>query len=217
HRAAARLSLMLDGQVTAVFFAASLMLGLAPGPDNLFVLTQSALQGRAAGLFVTAGLCTGLLVHTTAVAVGVAALIQSSMFAFTVLKFIGAGYLLYLAWQAFRASTEPMETGQGKVLQPKRLYLRGIIMNVTNPKVSIFFLAFLPQFVDPARGPVIPQIIQLGLLFIVATVLVFGSVSILAGTFGQWLNRSEAARRFLNWAAGFIFLGLAVRLAVAER
>lgn len=208
---------MLDGQVIAVFFVASLMLGLAPGPDNLFVLTQSALQGRAAGLFVTAGLCTGLLVHTTAVAVGVAALIQSSLFAFTVLKFVGAGYLLYLAWQAFRASTEPVEDGEGKVLRPQRLYLRGIIMNVTNPKVSIFFLAFLPQFVDPARGPVIAQIVQLGLLFIVATILVFGSVSILAGTFGQWLNRSEAARRFLNRAAGLIFLGLAVRLAVAER
>ena len=208
---------MLDTQIMIVFFAASLMLGLAPGPDNLFVLTQSALQGRAAGLFVTAGLCTGLLVHTTAVAVGVAALIQSSLFAFTVLKFVGAAYLLYLAWQAFRASSEPVEAGERRVLRPRRLYVRGIIMNVTNPKVSIFFLAFLPQFVDPARGPVVAQILQLGLLFIVATILVFGSVSILAGTFGQWLSRSAAARRLLNWAAGFIFLGLAIRLAAASR
>jgi len=208
---------MLDAQVMLVFFAASLMLGLAPGPDNLFVLTQSAMQGRTAGLFVTAGLCTGLLVHTTAVAVGVAALIQSSMFAFTVLKAIGAAYLLYLAWQAFRASSKALEAEEQKVLRPGRLYLRGIIMNVTNPKVSIFFLAFLPQFVDPARGPVVAQIAQLGVLFILATILVFGSVSILAGTFGQWLSRSAAARRVLNWAAGFIFLGLALRLAAAER
>lgn len=208
---------MLDAQVIIVFFAASVMLGLAPGPDNLFVLTQSALQGRAAGLFVTAGLCTGLLVHTTAVAVGVAALIQSSLFAFTVLKFAGAGYLLYLAWQAFRASSEPAADGERRVLRPRRLYVRGIIMNVTNPKVSIFFLAFLPQFVDPARGPVVVQIIQLGLLFIIATILVFGSVAILAGTFGRWLSRSAAARRVLNWAAGFLFLGLAVRLAAANR
>ncbi|MDZ7842447.1 MAG: LysE family translocator [Gammaproteobacteria bacterium] len=208
---------MLDGQVITVFFAASLMLGLAPGPDNLFVLTQSALQGRAAGLFVTAGLCTGLLVHTTAVAVGVAALIQSSQFAFTLLKFVGAGYLLYLAWQAFRASSVPAEAGAAPVLRPRRLYVRGIIMNVTNPKVSIFFLAFLPQFVDPGRGPVVAQIVQLGLLFIVATILVFGAVSMLAGTFGMWLSRSETARRILNWTAGVIFLGLAVRLATANR
>lgn len=208
---------MLDGQVIAVFFAASLMLGLAPGPDNLFVLTQSALQGRAAGLFVTAGLCTGLMVHTTAVAVGVAALIQSSQVAFTVLKVVGAGYLLYLAWQAFRAPSDAVEQGGGRVLRPGRLYVRGIIMNVANPKVSIFFLAFLPQFVDPERGPVVAQIIQLGVLFIAATILVFGAVSLLAGTFGQWLSRSAVARRILNWAAGFIFLGLAIRLAAANR
>lgn len=208
---------MLDVQVIIVFFAASLMLGLAPGPDNLFVLTQSALQGRTAGLFVTAGLCTGLLVHTTAVAVGVAALIQSSLFAFTLLKIAGAGYLVYLAWQAFRASSEPAADGDGRTLHPRRLYVRGIIMNVTNPKVSIFFLAFLPQFVDPGRGPVVAQIVQLGLLFIAATVLVFGAVSVLAGTFGQWLNRSAAARRILNWTAGFVFLGLAIRLAAANR
>lgn len=208
---------MLDGQVMIVFFAASLMLGLAPGPDNLFVLTQSALQGRAAGLFVTAGLCTGLLVHTTAVAVGVAALIQSSLFAFTLLKIVGAGYLVYLAWQAFRTSSEPVGQGEGHALRPRRLYVRGIIMNVTNPKVSIFFLAFLPQFVDPGNGPVVGQIIQLGLLFIAATILVFGAVSILAGTFGQWLSRSGTVRRALNWAAGCIFLGLAIRLAATDR
>lgn len=208
---------MLDGQVIIVFFIASLMLGLAPGPDNLFVLAQSAVQGRAAGLFVTAGLCTGLLVHTTAVAVGVAALIQSSPVAFIALKFAGAAYLLYLAWQAFRASSRPPTAAGGGAMRPGRLYLRGIVMNVTNPKVSIFFLAFLPQFVDPGRGPVVFQIVQLGLLFIAATILVFGSVSLLAGSFGQWLNRSETARRILNRAAGCLFVGLAVRLAVASR
>lgn len=208
---------MLDGQVIAVFFIASLMLGLAPGPDNLFVLTQSALQGRAAGLLVTAGLCTGLLVHTTAVAVGVAALVQSSLFAFNLLKFIGAAYLLYLAWQAFCAASERAQRTGGGELRPARLYVRGIIMNVTNPKVSIFFLAFLPQFVDPGNGPVVAQIIQLGALFIAATILVFGAVSLLAGSLGRWLHRSDAARKFLNRLAGCIFLGLAVRLALANR
>lgn len=208
---------MLDGQVIVVFFAASVMLGLAPGPDNLFVLAQSALQGSAAGLFVTAGLCTGLLVHTAAVAVGVAAVIQGSVFAFNLLKAAGAAYLLYLAWQAFRSSAGPRGSAARSRLRPGQLYRRGIIMNVTNPKVSMFFLAFLPQFVDPDRGSVTAQIIQLGVLFIVATVLVFGAVSLLAGSLGAWLSRSEAAQRTLNVAAGCLFVGLAFRLAVASR
>lgn len=208
---------MLDGQVIIIFFIASLLLGLAPGPDNLFVLTQSALQGRAAGLFVTAGLCTGLLVHTTAVAVGVAALVQSSMLAFNLLKIVGAAYLLYLAWQAFRASSEAVRRGGGNRLRPAQLYTRGIVMNVSNPKVSIFFLAFLPQFVDPAGGPVVAQIIQLGILFIIATIIVFGAVSLLAGALGEWLNHSDTARKVLNRLAGCLFVGLAVRLAVASR
>ncbi|MGA8262368.1 MAG: LysE family translocator [Arenicellales bacterium] len=208
---------MLHAQVIVVFSLASVLLALAPGPDNLFVLAQSAMQGRAAGLFVTAGLCTGLLVHTTAVAVGVAALIQSSLLAFNLLKLVGAGYLLYLAWQAFRASGELARSANKPRLGPRQLYVRGIIMNVTNPKVSIFFLAFLPQFVDPENGPVMAQIVQLGLLFIASTILVFGSVSILAGSFGDWLNRSERARKFLNRAAACIFVGLAVRLAVENR
>jgi threonine/homoserine/homoserine lactone efflux protein len=208
---------MLDGQVIVVFSVASLLLALAPGPDNLFVLAQSAMQGRAAGLFVTAGLCTGLLVHTTAVAIGVAALIRSSLLAFSILKAVGAGYLLYLAWQAFRASGKLERNVQRPRLRPRQLYVRGIIMNVTNPKVSIFFLAFLPQFVDPGKGLVVAQVIQLGLLFVASTIMVFGAVSILAGSFGSWLNRSETARRFLNRAAACIFVGLAIRLAAENR
>jgi len=208
---------MLDGQVIIVFFVASVMLGLAPGPDNLFVLAQSAMQGPAAGLVVMAGLCTGLLVHTTAVAAGVAALIQGSVFAFNLLKAAGAAYLLYLAWQAFRSSARPQGARDGGRLRAGQLYRRGIIMNITNPKVSMFFLAFLPQFVDPGRGAVTGQIIQLGMLFIVATGLVFGSVALLAGSLGAWLSRSETAQRALNVAAGCLFVGLAVRLAVASR
>jgi len=208
---------MLDPQVVMIFFLAAVMLGLAPGPDNLFVLAQSALQGPAAGLCVVAGLCTGLLVHTTAVAAGVAALIQGSALAFNLLKAAGAVYLLYLAWQALRAGAGPRAAGAGERLRPGQLYRRGIIMNVCNPKVSVFFLAFLPQFVDPGRGAVTAQLIQLGLLFIAATVLVFGTVSLLAGSAGAWLSRSEAARRALNITAGCLFLGLALRLAFTSR
>ncbi|MCB1761206.1 MAG: LysE family translocator [Gammaproteobacteria bacterium] len=208
---------MIDPDVAVTFFFASVLLGLAPGPDNLFVLTQSAIHGRRAGFVVVLGLCTGLLVHTTAVALGVAALIQASSHAFTLLKLAGAGYLLWLAWKAFRASGESIELAEGRSLTLPQLYRRGIFMNVTNPKVSIFFLAFLPQFVTISDIPAVWQIVILGALFIVATLLVFGMISWLAGSLGERLGRSQAAQRILNRVAGTVFLLLAARLLVSAR
>ena len=208
---------MIDPDVAVTFFFASVLLGLAPGPDNLFVLTQSAIHGRRAGFVVVLGLCTGLLVHTTAVALGVAALIQASSHAFTLLKLAGAGYLLWLAWKAFRASGESIELAEGRSLTLPQLYRRGIFMNVTNPKVSIFFLAFLPQFVTISDIPAAWQIVILGALFIVATLLVFGMISWLAGSLGERLGRSQAAQRILNRVAGTVFLLLAARLLVSAR
>jgi threonine/homoserine/homoserine lactone efflux protein len=130
---------MIPIEVLGTLFAASVVLALAPGPDNIFVLTQSALHGRSASLLVTMGLCTGLLVHTAAVSFGVAALIQTSQYAFTILKFAGAAYLLYLAWQAIRAARSKIPVDANSQLTAGQLYRRGIIMNVTNPKVSILF------------------------------------------------------------------------------
>lgn len=208
---------MLSAETILTFFTASVLLGMAPGPDNLFVLTQSTLHGRAAGLVVMLGLCTGLVVHSAAVALGVAAIFQSSDVAFTVLKFCGAGYLLYLAWRTFTARAdglpEGLQSGPGRAA----LYRRGIIMNITNPKVSIFFLAFLPQFADPARGSVAVQVMLLGGLFIIATILVFGGVAIAAGSLRQWLSKSDRAQNILNKLTGVVLFGLAARLATAQR
>jgi threonine/homoserine/homoserine lactone efflux protein len=208
---------MLSLSTSFLFFGAAVLLALAPGPDNIFVLTQAALRGKAAGLFVTLGLCTGLIVHTTAVALGVAAIFQASMPAFNLLKTIGAAYLLYLAWQAFHAGAASLAAGSSTELTPLRLYRRGIIMNVTNPKVSIFFLAFLPQFTDASRGSIAVQMILLGLLFILATILIFGGIALIAGTLGQWLGRSPKAQVIMNRVAGTIFAALALRLATTNR
>lgn len=199
-----------------LFFLSALALGAAPGPDNVFVLTQSAIHGRFAGLIVTLGLCTGLIVHSVGVALGVAAIFKTSQIAFMLLKLAGAGYLLYLAFQAFRAGRTEL-SGKFAPLSPGALYRRGIVMNVTNPKVAIFFLAFLPQFADPARGSVPLQILIFGGLFIVATVLVFGAIALSAGTVGGFLKGSPSAQIWLNRLAGLVFIGLAVRLAIAER
>lgn len=203
--------------VLAVFFVSALALGVAPGPDNIFVLTQSAIHGRAAGLIVTLGLCTGLIVHSVAVALGVAAIFKTSELAFVLLKFAGAAYLLYLAFQAFRAGRTELSDRKAASLSPLALYRRGIIMNVTNPKVAIFFLAFLPQFADPARGSVPLQVLLFGGIFIIATVLVFGAIALSAGTVGGFLKGSPSAQIWLNRVAGLVFVGLAVRLAFAER
>ena len=208
---------MLSLSTVVLFFSAAILLALAPGPDNIFVLTQAALRGKAAGIFVTLGLCTGLIVHTTAVALGVAAIFQASMLAFNLLKYIGAAYLLYLAWQAFHAGAASLSAGSSTVVTPLRLYRRGIIMNVTNPKVSIFFLAFLPQFTDPSRGSIVVQMILLGMLFILATILIFGSISLLAGTLGRWLGQSPKAQVIMNRVAGTVFAALALRLATTSR
>ncbi|MDG5469868.1 LysE family translocator [Deltaproteobacteria bacterium IMCC39524] len=208
---------MLSNETFSAFFLASTLLAIAPGPDNVFVLTQSALHGKRSGLVVVFGLCTGLLVHTAAVAFGVSVIFQASTLAFALLKIIGAGYLVYLAWLIFRATPEQirMQCGQQKSLGT--LYRRGIIMNVTNPKVSIFFLAFLPQFADPGRGPISLQMVALGGIFITATILVFGAMALIGGALGEWLNRSERAQRVMNWTAGTIFVGLALKLVTAER
>ena len=208
---------MLSVETFCAFFLASTLLAIAPGPDNIFVLTQSALHGRLSGLVVVFGLCTGLLAHTAAVAFGVAVIFQASALAFTLLKVAGAGYLVYLAWQILRASPEQIHMRGEQKKSHGTLYRRGIIMNITNPKVSIFFLAFLPQFTDPARGSISLQMIALGGVFIVATILVFGSIALLGGALGEWLNRSRTAQRIMNWSAGTIFIGLALKLVSAER
>lgn len=202
-------------ETLVVFFTASVVLALAPGPDNIFVLTQSALRGPTAGLLVTLGLSTGLLVHTAAVSLGVAAVITASAAAFTFLKLLGAGYLLYLAWLAFRAVGSQISLHGSGPLSGWQLYRRGIIMNITNPKVSVFFIAYLPQFVEPARGLVTLQLVSFGSLFILATLVVFGGVALVAGSLGAWLGRSERAQRFMNRIAGAVFAGLAIHLAIA--
>lgn len=208
---------MLPIETLITFFTASILLGLAPGPDNIFVLTQSALRGRSAGLAVMFGLCTGLIGHSLAVAFGVAIIFQTSSLAFSILKYIGAAYLIYLAWMSFRASAEDITAKSNGEFSRWKLYRRGIIMNITNPKVSIFFLAFLPQFANPARGPIWIQLLMFGGLFIIATILVFSSIALLAGSLGQWLNKSPRTQTLMNKIAGTVFLGLALKLATTER
>lgn len=208
---------MISTETLLTFIAASSLLAFVPGPDNIFVLTQSALSGRKAGLLVTLGLCSGLIVHTVAVAAGVAAIFQVSLLAFTLLKIVGAAYLLYLAWGAFRAKAEDIGTQTSKPLSSAALYQRGIIMNITNPKVAIFFLAFLPQFTNPEAGNISWQIVQLGGIFMATALLCFSLIAVLSGFLNQWLSQSPKAQTTLNKIAGTVFIALALKLLMSER
>ena len=212
---------MPSADTLIAFLGVSILLGLTPGPDNIFVLLQSAQRGWRAGMAVVVGLCCGLVVHTGAVALGLAAVFAASAVAFTVLKLLGAAYL---AWQALRApvsSAGPDAGAQGAASTSApslwRMVGRGMVMNLSNPKVLVFFLAFLPQFADPARGAMGGQLMVLGLVFIVATLLVFGAIACFSGVFGSLLLRSPRAQQWLNRVAGVVFLGLAVRLATSQR
>ena len=200
------------------FFVAALVVALAPGPDNLFVLAQSATHGAKAGFSVICGLCTGICVQTALLIVGVSALIAASPIAFFVLQCCGAAYLLYLAYKSFqvRAGVVKLDAGgEGAGIPFRRLYLRGIIMNLTNPKAVLFALSFIPPAVDMSRdmSPSL-QMVVLGAEFVTATFIVFGSIALLAGAVKKFMLNSPKANRNLNWFSGCVFIALAVLLFV---
>lgn len=208
---------MLTPEIALSFFGIAVLLALSPGPDNLFVLTQSALWGRTAGLCVVLGLCTGVLGHTVAVSVGLAAVFAASSAAFMAVKLVGAAYLLYLAWGALRAGSASLQGGRAPRQTGGQLYRRGVIMSLTNPKVTVFFLAFLPQFASPARGSIGLQMFMLGVLFMLAALLVFSAIAVFSGAAGERLQRSPAAQVWLNRLAGIVFIGLALKLLDSQR
>ncbi|MET0051630.1 MAG: LysE family translocator, partial [Candidatus Thiodiazotropha sp.] len=179
---------MIPTEQLLSFILASTLLCLAPGPDNLFVLSHSARFGYRGGWLVTLGLCTGLVVHTTLVAWGLAALLLTYPIALQLIQWAGALYLLTLAWQAF-TSDHPGVRQQQPEIRGFQLYRRGIIMNLSNPKVSLFFLAFLPQFVSNDAQPMSGQLMFLGGVFILIALIVFAAIAYMAGNLGRWLNR----------------------------
>jgi len=210
---------MLDITTLLLFVTASLLLIVAPGPDIVFLVSQGAARGPRAGFVTAMGLAAGNLVHTVGAALGVSVIFQTSAVAFNVLKYAGAAYLLYLAWKAVRASGGAVEVSEPGAARKESLFWRAVLMNVLNPKVALFFLAFLPQFASPKVGPVWLQMIFYGLLFTFLVVIVFGAFGLFAGTASQWMRRAGSGRAAsaLRWLVPGIFVLLAVRLATVER
>jgi threonine/homoserine/homoserine lactone efflux protein len=195
-----------------LFALAALALLLVPGPAVLYVVAQSAEHGRRAGLVSVAGLHAGTLVHTAAAAVGISALVVSSAVAFSVVKYLGAAYLIYLGVRRLLTSVPPPAIERRK--EPlRRLFKQGIVVNVLNPKTALFFLAFLPQFVDPDRI-VWTQVVVFGLTFVVLGLLSDSLCALVAGSLAAWLRRR---RQILRYASGSVFVGLGVSAAFAKR
>ena len=211
------------------FLAASLLITLTPGPDNLLVLSLGASRGRRQGVAFGLGCAAGCLSHTALAALGVSALIAASATAFMALKLAGGAYLVYLGWQALRSSglgpqdaaaptSHPGTAGAGVTALPSawRLFGKGLIANAINPKVVMFFLAFLPQFVLPGSGPAPWQIVQLGLIFTLQAALLFGTLGYFAGSIGAWLARHGRAGVWLDRVAGTVFVALGLRLMISR-
>ena len=199
------------------FLAAAMLITLFPGPDNLMVLGVGVSRGRAQGVAFGLGCALGCLSHTLLATLGVSALIAASPIAFSALKIGGGLYLFWLGIQALRSSGR---VNVAKTSAPneslRRLFAKGMFANSINPKVILFFLSFLPQFVVAERGQVAWQTAQFGLLFTVQAALLFGLLGFFSGTVGQWINRNAGAGRWLDRIAGTIFVALGVRLIVSR-
>lgn len=208
---------MIDPTNFSLFVAASWALIIAPGPDMLYVITRGMSQGRKAGLLSALGVTLGILVHTTSATFGLAVLLQTSALAFLLVKYIGALYLIYLGFKALKdkSSFAPLEAHKQAGLQT--IFWQGTLSNVFNPKVALFFLAFLPQFVNQNSNQTTVQMLALGIIFALFGIMFLSLVGFFAGSIGNWLTQQRHIAGKLRWLTGSIFIGLGLRLALAER
>lgn len=198
------------------FLCASAALTIAPGPDNIFVMTQGITRGRKPAIVAALGMCSGVSVHTIMAAFGISALFHSSLLAFNIVKYAGAAYLLYLAYKTLRQRSS-IHLAQVEELPMGAMFKRGFVMNVLNPKVAMFFLAFLPQFATPGAEQLPLQMLLLGLVFMLQAVVIFCLIGYFAGSIGQLILARPKVAKYFDWLTAGIFASLGVRLALAER
>ena len=208
----------MEAHSLGLYVAASLALIATPGQDMVYVMTRSVAQGRVAGLCSAVGVCLGILAHTALAALGVGAILQASEGLFVALKLAGAAYLAYLGVRLmFTRAVPPKLAAGAKPLSAWALVGQGMLSNLTNPKIVLFFLAFLPQFVDPASPHPTRDLAMLGVLYALLALPVKAGVGLAAGSFSEVLRRRPAILAWANRCCGVVLVGLGVRLALAER
>ena len=202
-------------EILISFILAVSILAISPGPDNIFVLMQSVVHGKKYGLATIIGLMTGCIVHTTFVAVGISTIIKENNTIFLVIKILGAVYLLYLAYKVITGGSE-ISTSTKKIDKktPFQLFKIGFIMNVLNPKVTLFFLALFPGFLFSEILPISLQFYILGALFILVSFVVFSLIAILGGTISEKIKTSKNIGVWLQWMQVFVFIGIAVFILI---
>ncbi len=198
----------------AAFASAALLLNLAPGPDMLYVIGRSVGQGRRAGLVSALGIFTGCMFHILAAAFGLAALLRTSPMLYEVVRYAGAAYLVYLGIRIFTNPPITLTATAVEAASLNRVFVQGVITNVLNPKVALFFVSFLPQFVNPHGMSAGMQILFLGLIFNCSGTLVNGGVALAGGRLGNALGRNPAFARVQKWFTGTVFVGLGMRVAL---
>ena len=199
-----------------IFVVAALVLLITPGPAVLYIVTRSIDQGRRAGLVSMLGVHVGTLAHVAAAAAGLSALLAASATAFSVVKYLGAAYLVYLGIRRLRDRTAGTPSAERRVRPLRRAFLDGVVVNVLNPKTALFFLAFLPQFVDVSRGSVGAQILCLGLLFVMLGAFTDGLYAVSAGAAAQWLRGNPRFLASERWVSGSMYVGLGVAAALSS-
>ncbi|MHA6279901.1 LysE family translocator [Salinimicrobium sp. CAU 1759] len=198
------------------FFTASILLTLSPGPDIIYVLVQGMTNGKKYGIVTTLGLVSGIIIHTSLVAFGISAIIKQSETLFFLIKILGAAYLFYLAWQLYHSEAK-ITIGAAKGANKKELaylFKRGFLMNVLNPKVAIFFLAFFPGFLWEPEGNTVMQFYILGFLFMLQAFLIFSAVAILAGKISTYLNQHPHSGVVFKWVQVAVFIGIGIFILV---
>ena len=208
---------MIEPAKFLLFMGVSWALIIAPGPDMIYVITRGVAHGRRAGILSAVGVVCGILVHTTAAAFGLTLILQASAFAFLFVKFAGAAYLIYLGIRAWLEKSTFKLQPSPSVVTSYALFWQGVLSNVLNPKIAIFFLAFLPQFVDQGSSRVTSQMVLLGLTFACFGLCFLLVVGYSSGTIGTWLTGRPQYTRFFQRLAGGILIGLGIRLALTEK
>lgn len=205
---------MPDSSTVVLFVTAALALLLVPGPAVLYIVARGIHQGRAAGLVSVAGIHVGSVVHVAAATLGFSALLLSSALAFSIVKYLGAAYLIYLGARTLLARRAAGPTVTPAPMRLSRVFTQGVVVNVLNPKTALFFFAFLPQFVDPARGSVALQTLGFGGLFVALGICSDVMYALLAGSVGRRLRRSARFPRLQRWFTGGVYIGLGVTTAL---
>ncbi|MEW6732212.1 MAG: LysE family translocator [Acidobacteriota bacterium] len=210
---------MISAETLVLFCVTAFALIIVPGPNMIYIITRSTSQGRNAGLLSTLGVDVGTLIHVIAASLGLSALLVSSALVFSMVKYLGAAYLIYLGFRTWFSKADTLAITAQEPASAARIFFQGTLTNVLNPKVALFFLAFLPQFVDTSHGNVAQQILLLGIIFTLIGLTIGLMIALLASSLGDWLRGKTKVQQIQKWITGgvYISLGISTAFAVSDR